>query len=160
MKRIVFVLIFVFSVHGLLWAQFKTETKPVNIAETLKNPLGMAKNFTGILGLNPDNLSISHSYHLGMMSGGGRSFTQGMYLNTLSYQFSIPLFVSVQWGIAHQPGSVLGSESVLNSGPFLSNAKIIYKPSESTTLRLEVQQYPGGYAPYGMSRSWSGFGWD
>ncbi len=156
-RRFLLILSLAISLPAVVLGQFKTQTKPVDIAETLKNPLGIARNLTGILGLNPDQLSISHSYQVGMMSSGGRSFTQGMYLNTLSYQFSIPLFVSVQWGIAHQPGSFLGGESVLDSGPFLSNARIIYKPSESTTLRFEIQQYPGGYYPYGMngmSRHW------
>lgn len=148
----------VLSILGLLptlvFAQLKEQTRPVNISQALRQPLGVGRAAVGMLGLNPDNLNISQSYEMSFLSAGGHSFSQGLYLNTLSYQFSIPLQVSLQWGVAHQPMGSMGASPVFQNGPFLSHARLRYQPKENMTIHLEFQQMPrrssGWMSPYGI----------
>ncbi len=138
----------------LTLAQLKDQTRPVNISQALRQPLRVGRSAVGLLGLNPDNLNMSQSYEMSLISAGGHSFSQGMYLNTLCYQFSIPLQVSLQWGVAHQPLGSMGASPVFQNGPFLSHARLRYQLKENMTIHLEFQQMPrrssGWMNPYGI----------
>ncbi len=148
----------------LLWAllpiaasaQFKTQAKPIDFADRLKSGVNSG---VGLLGLDPSRLSMSHSYSMSYMSIGDQGFTQGLYLNTLKYQFAIPLTVSVQWGMANQPFQSGNTSPILQNGFFFSGAQLKYKPSENTVIQFDFHQTPynnfGGY----YSTSPSGFGW-
>ncbi|MBN1481503.1 hypothetical protein EH223_03985 [candidate division KSB1 bacterium] len=154
MKRSIILLI-VILVPVWLGAQFKTQTKPVDFADRLKTD----QQSLGIIGIDMSRFSMSHSYSMSYMSVGGRGFTQGLYLNTMSYQFSIPLTVSLQLGMAHNPFQGNQTASILQNGFFLSGAQIRYKPSAKTTIQLDFRQMPYQYTPglYYMSRP--GFSW-
>ena len=58
-------------------AQFKSQTAPVDVASSLRDPFGIGRTAVGLLGLDPSRLNISHSYQMGYISAGGQSVTQG-----------------------------------------------------------------------------------
>jgi hypothetical protein len=131
-------------------AQFKVQSEPVDFADRLRTD----QSQFGILGIDMSRFSMSHSYSMSYMSMGRQGVTQGLYLNTMSYQFSIPLTVSLQLGMAHNPfGGVgdNGTASILQNGMFVSGAQLKYKPTENTTIQFGFQNmpysnsYPGTY---------------
>ena len=124
-------------------AQFKNPVQPTILEQTATFP---QKTMPGLVGFDPAHLKVSHSYQMQFMSANGHSFSQGVYLNTLLYQFSIPLTVSVQWGIAHQPmAEALGTQPMMNNGPFLSNVRLYYQPKDNMSISLEVNRNPLNY---------------
>jgi hypothetical protein len=139
------------------FAQYKINTQPQDISTKLRTQNGMGQGLVGIFGLDPSRASMQHSYQMGYSSFGGNNFSQGMYLNTLTYDFSIPLSMSVQWGIANQFLPGLNASPMMNDGPFISGAQILYKPTKNTVIHLEYRKMPNGYgsrygSPYRMGR--------
>ena len=152
MKRwLVYIVIAILPV--MAFGQLKSQAKPADMTSFLRNPFAIGQNAAGLLGLDPSRLTMSQSYQMSFMSIGGKGFTQGLYLNTMMYEFSSPLSLAVQWGIAHQPLSSFGGASLLNNGPFLSGAQLRYRPAKNFSVELEYSQYPGGYyyGPYRRS---------
>ncbi len=142
-------MIITFFVPVLVFAQFKSRSNPVDIASSLRNPLGIGRQAMSFVGLDPSRLKIDQSYSVGYMSFGGQGVTQGMYLNTMSYEFKVPLKVAVQWGIAHQPTfGKSGTPPMMNNGPFVSGAFLQYKPAKNVSIELNYQSMP-----YNRSRS-------
>ncbi|MBN2416779.1 hypothetical protein JXO52_13105 [bacterium] len=92
--------------------------------------------------------SMSQSYTMSMGTFGGHGFNQGVYLNTMNFQLSQPLFMQVSVGYAHQPFTLAGSNP--DKGQvFLHRAMLQYKPSAKTEITLEYQQIPARlYSPY------------
>jgi hypothetical protein len=83
------------------------------------------------------------------MSLGGHGFSQGVYLNTMSYRFSDPLQVSLQWGIMNQP--LGGVQSLYQNGFFLSGASLEYKPNRNLSIGVQYNNIPASqmyYSPY------------
>ena len=154
--RKLFIITWVLLLSVSAMAQFKTQARPIDFADRLKAGV---RSGVGILGLDPSRLSMSHSYSMSYMSIGDQGVTQGLYLNTLRYQFAIPLTFTVQWGMAHQPFQGGNSSPLLQNGFFLSGAQLRYQPTENTVIQLDLHQTPynrfGGYYPM----SPSGYGW-
>lgn len=143
MRRFLIVL-WIFCTPLILLAQFKTQTAPAGISDQLRTGSGLRQGFAGILGLDPSRLHISHSYQMSYMSIGG-GLTQGMYLNTLSYQFSMPLTLSFQWGIAYQPFQSMNAAPFLANGPFISAAQLRYQAKDNLSIELNFQSNPNPY---------------
>lgn len=151
-------LIFSFIVLGAAsaWCQYKT--KPgLDFRSLLQAPAAVGRAAGNLLGLDPSRLSIQQSYQMSFMNIGGQGMSQGLYLNTISYQFSLPLSVSVQWGIAHQPfSSSLKNGALLQDGPFISAAQLRYQPKPNMLIQLDFRQNPWSYNPYSYYDSpWS-----
>jgi len=129
-------------VPGLVLGQYRT--KPgVNFSNLLNAPASVGRAAGNLLGLDPSRLHIQQSYQMNFMNLGGQGFSQGLYLNTISYQFSMPLAVSLQWGISHQPfASSFKNASLLKSGPFISAAQVRYQPKPDLLLQLDFRQVP------------------
>lgn len=127
-----------------LFAQYKTRTGETDIAAALRYPLGLGKSTLGLLGLDPSRLHIAQSYQMSYFTMGEQGVTQGMYLNTMSYQFKIPLLLTFQWGIAHQPGFGGPPSPFLQNGPFISGANLLYKPTDKMTIEIDFRQVPYG----------------
>lgn len=141
------ILIFFLIIPLMVLAQFKTQTQPLDFSEKLE--AGQTEKGTfGILGLDPSRFSMHHSYSMSYMSMGGKGFTQGLYLNTMTYQFSIPLTLSLQLGIANQPIQTNNTAPLLKNGPFISGAQLQYKPAKNMIIQLDFQQTP--YQNYPM----------
>ncbi|MBN2410937.1 hypothetical protein JXQ31_04535 [candidate division KSB1 bacterium] len=129
----------------LVFGQYKSDTGPVDISTALRTPVNAGKSALGILGLDPSRLDISQSYTMSYMSMGGQGISQGVYLNTMTYHFKLPMTLSFQWGMAHQPFAGSNDAPFLKSGPFISGAQFRYKPTENTVLEVEYSQNPYGY---------------
>ena len=144
-----FLVLFIITIPLVSYGQYKSESGPVDIAKTLKYPMSVGKRTMGILGLDPNRLSISQSYTMSYLSGGGgEGTTQGLYLNTMTYDFSAPLTLTFQWGMMHQPFAANEQSPVFNNGPFVSGASLRYEPLKNTVLEISYKRYPYGYNPY------------
>lgn len=145
--------IFIFLL-GLLslpaFSQVKDQLGPDDVAGLMESSYYDYQRTSGFLGLDPSKIKMDQSYTLSVGTFGAQSITQGMYLNTLSYQFSIPLSMKVQLGFLHQPFGT----SDLASQFFISGAELKYQPFKNTSFRLQFRQYPRGYySPYNYYRS-------
>ncbi len=143
-----FTLFFIMIVSTTAFAQNRTS------AGGFHSPgitLGMPEKPSGLLDslFDPSRFQMSQSYTMSVMSFGGRTFNQGHYLNTLSFQVSDPLTVQVGVGFMHQPfgGPNLGFGLTGNEqrdGQFyLQQARIRYEISKSAVITVEYQSTPG-----------------
>jgi len=132
----------------MIMAQYKTDAGPVNVSSALQKSLQSGKNAIGIFGLDPNKLSISQSYSMSVLSMGKNSFSQGLYLNTMTYHFKLPVELSFQWGIAHQPFHVSGDAPFYNQGPFIRGANLSFKPTKNMSIQVEFNRDPYGYVPW------------
>lgn len=131
-----------------LFAQLKKDTQ-VNMAQALTKP-NKIQSIVGLLGLDPNKFSMSHSYSLSFTTFGGNSYNYGLYLNTMKYRLADPLTMYMQIGFQHQPfGSGLGN-GPLNNEIFISGAGMEYKPSENFKVQFRYSQRPSAYyySPY------------
>ncbi len=130
-------------IPAFAFAQLKQDTK-VNMAQALTQPTKIHSIFSSI-GLDPTKFSMSQSYSLSFMSFGGQSINQGLYLNTMQYQFSNPLSVYLQIGYQHQPFGSLGQQNLNNNRLFISRAGLEFKPSDNFKMQFEFEQSPNSY---------------
>lgn len=144
------VLLLVLMIPCVVLAQFKVTPPQQTVHDQLNLAQQAAKTVTGILGLDPSRFSMQHSYQMSYMTAGGNGYSQGLYLNTMSYEFDIPLTLSLQLGYAHQPFQGMNNSSPLfQNGMFVSNASLRYQPSDRTTIHLQFSQRPY-QSRYGM----------
>jgi len=156
MKRIIWVA-FLLLLPVLVQAQFRSQTGPVNLVGLLNAPVQMERAAAGLLGLDASRLHIYQSYQMNYISAGSAGYSQGVYLNTMTYDFKVPLSVAVQWGIAHQPLAGKTS-SLMKDGPFLSAAQLRYQPVKDFLIQLDYVQNP--YRFYQNPYSYPGYrGW-
>lgn len=152
-------LIITFAPYTVL-GQLKSQDKPVQIKTEIIQP--NQNSFMGLSIFNPSKFSMSHSFSMSFFSVGGKGVSQGLYLNTLSYQIANPLLLRVQWGIQNYPyNSLAKNNPAFQSGFFLSGAELQYKPSDKFEMRLQVNNMPNymynnywyenSYRPY---RNW------
>jgi len=147
-KRTIFILIMVMIFPLLLSAQnIGGKTSILKTFQGLSKPVG----FLDAL-FSSSKFSMSQSYSVSFGSYGGQSFNSGLYLNTMNFQLSKPLFMQVRMGYAHQPFNIAGDRP--NKGQFfLQKAMLQYKPSENTQITIEYQSIPAGmFSPYSMRR--------
>ena len=161
MKTIHIVLLILVLTPCIIFGQLKKDTKPVDMPTRLAFGQGIGGGFFGILGLDPSKLHISHSYQMSYLSGAGRNGTLGLYLNTLSYQFTNSFDMKLQWGIAHQPfGGNLGNAPQLFNRPFVSGAQFRYQPSDKFKIELNYHSMPYYWSNRYYNRSNSFFDWE
>ncbi len=142
-----------------LRAQFKNTPSPFD------NPdKGMIKQPTSsfILGfLNPDNLSMHHSFSLSYSSFGNAGLALGIYTNTLSYKLSNKLNFFLQTSIVSAPYSSLGKNFTNQiNGIYIRSARLNYHPTKNTAISIEFSNDPTRYYynPY-YSNSYFGDPW-
>lgn len=97
--------------------------------------------------------SMRQSYSLSAMSGGGGSASSGLYLNTLSYQFSPLLTASVDVGF-HTPlhSSLPGASQGAGAGAgsiVVPRLGLEYRPTDRLSFNLEVVNGPDAWKAYG-----------
>ncbi|MDZ7372634.1 MAG: hypothetical protein ONB23_01570 [candidate division KSB1 bacterium] len=129
--------------------QLKSQGQAVSVREQLAHTPSPG-TIMGFLGLDPMKFHMQHSYTLSVASFGGQTYTQGLYLNTMTYQFSPRLVAQLQLGMLHQPfgspGTVPGGRNL-----FVSGARVLYRPFKNTTLHFQyvARPYPyPGLSPY------------
>lgn len=150
------------ALPALAFGQLKEQTKPPSFSQLLTQGLSAPRGLAGLLGLNPNRFTMQQSYSLSYLSAGGNGYSQGLYLNTMSYQVSDPLSVSLQWGMMNQPLGTLGVSPLYQSGFFFSGANVEYKPSDKFSVGLQINSYPASnyYSPYRLGRSHYNPFWD
>lgn len=142
-KRILFVLLIVSVLPGFAFAQLRSQTLTPNLPEMLRSIPGSTQGLLGLIGFDPAKFHMSHSYSMSYFSMGGKGLTQGLYLNTMSYRFSDPLLLKLQFGFAHQPFNAFGSNvPLMNNGFFVSGAELTYKPMNNMTLHFQFNRLP------------------
>ncbi len=144
-KWIVFGFVFFFLMLG---AQFKSQKSAIfKPSDLLYRPTGL---FAGLL--DPSKFHMSQSYSLSFFSYGKAMLNQGLYLNTISYRFSNPLWMQVQIGYLHQPFGQSAGVMSSNGKLFLHRASVVYTPSDKFTVVFDYQSMPVLFSPY--LRSW------
>ncbi len=123
----------------LAFGQYRSEAKSsiFRPSELFRRPSGILEGL-----IDPSRFKMTQSYSLSFLSGGNRSFNQGLYLNTLQYQIADPLTAVLQVGYLHQP---LGGAGLTGSSAgqfFISGASLEYKPANGTRLFFDYQQMP------------------
>ncbi|ACF14151.1 conserved hypothetical protein [Chloroherpeton thalassium ATCC 35110] len=94
------------------------------------------------------HFSMSHSYSLTYTSL--LNTTVGEYVNTMVYQFDIPLMLRADIGISHQPFGASGTQLKYGygdgdlSGVYLKNAELLYQPLKNLSIGVSYRQYRAG----------------
>ncbi len=128
---------------------------PISLSAQFKNQAGgnfashlRAQSLIQMLGLDPARFSMSQSFTMSYAALGSRTFSQGLYLNTMRYQIAEPLSVALQVGMAGQPLALPGSLPMMNNGFFVSGAQLLYRPTQNSMIRLEFSRMPTAMSPY------------
>ncbi|MDZ7330445.1 MAG: hypothetical protein ONB31_00530 [candidate division KSB1 bacterium] len=126
---------------GLIFSQYRRQEKPTPISQELVRP--QSNPFMGLSLLDPSKLHMSHSFSMSFFSMDGKGVSQGLYLNTLTYQIANPLLFRLQWGIQSYPYNTLSkNHPAFQSGLFLSGAELLYKPSDKFEMKFQINQTP------------------
>lgn len=132
-----------FTIPSHLSAQYSDNSKEkIDFPSLLMGGNKSAAGLSNFLGIDTNRLHMSQSYQISYGMMGGHSLSQGIYLNTLRYDFNIPLKLQLQWGVAHNPLMASGMQSPLKSGLFLSGASLEYQPTDNMKLELGISSYP------------------
>jgi len=135
---VLYCLILSLIVYAVAVAQSENKQSNVlNNSQLFKKPAGFLDSL-----IDPSKFSMSHSYSLSYFSWGGKSFSQGLYLNTMNYQLSEPLFMQVRIGYVHQPFGIMNQSNGMNGKVFVQRALIEYKPSKNMRLTIDYQVNP------------------
>ncbi len=138
-KYIVFYCLF-YSLTVSVCATAQSENQQTNVitnSQLFKKPTGFLDSL-----IDPSKFNMSHSYSLSYFSWGGKSFSQGLYLNTMNYQLSEPLFMQVRIGYVHQLFGIMNQSNGMNGKVFVQRALIEYKPSKNMRLTIDYQADP------------------
>ena len=104
--------------------------------------------------LDPNKFSMSHSYTMSFVSSGGKGNMVGLYMNTMKYQFSSPLSLTVHVGYAHQPFAKADSNNMLSNNTILSGFELTYRPKKNFFLKIEYGSLPVKCDPFYRYGSW------
>jgi len=134
---------------SLVIGQYRRQEKPVLISQELVRPT--TNPFAGLSILDPNKFSMSHSFSMSFFSLDGKGVSQGLYLNTITYQIANPLLFRLQWGIQSYPyNSLAKGHPAFQSGLFLSGAELQYRPNDKFEMKFQIHQMPY-YQPYDNS---------
>jgi len=134
-------------------AQFRNELAPADPPLNTASAMQGGDSFWSRL-FDPSRFSMHQSFSTSFVSGGGGSTGLSMFTNTFSLHPSDDLFISADVSAVYSPFSSFGSaySNSLN-GLYLTNARIDWKLSDNTFMRVEYLGGPtagmyGGYSPY------------
>jgi hypothetical protein len=137
-------------------AQFRTDAEQAKRASEASNTLGaMTSDESSFFSelFNKDRWSMHQSYSFSYSTMGSQSVGLSMFTNTVSYKASDDLFVSADVSAVYSPFNSLGDNfSKQINGIYLSNARLDWKLSDETFLRVEYVGGPSnnyGYSPFG-----------
>ena len=98
--------------------------------------------------LDETHFSMSHSYSLTYTSL--MNTTVGEYVNTMVYEFDIPLMLRADIGVSHQPFGASQAQLKYGygdgdlSGVYLKNAELLYQPLKNLSIGVSYRQYRAG----------------
>ena len=121
-------------------------------------------NYNALTGfLDPSRLSMGHQVGMGYTTFGGRGYSQGYYMNTISYRFKAPVVLRTRLGITNNPFASGGYNSpgttslgsAFNNAEFFGGADLDWRPKENILFRLSIDKLaPGMYYQGPYSRRW------
>ena len=97
--------------------------------------------------LNKNNLSMSNSASFtGGYSSNNQSYYQSVYTNHLNYRFNSKLYLKldlnfVNFGTATYKSGIEFAGNDDNQSKVLPNLQLNWKPSETTSITIQFQQY-------------------
>jgi len=100
--------------------------------------------------LDPSRFNMHQSFSMSVASGGGQSFSVGMYTNEMNFMLKDNLRLRTQFSLV-QPN---GSNSLFNNqapgGQVFYGASLEYQPRENLFLSFSLNNYPTYrlYRPY------------
>ncbi len=144
MKKLTLLLISVFVLNCLSFAQFK---RPEDGSKINRNTNNL------ILGIfNPKNFSMSHSFQVSMLSSGFGNVSVTSYVNSMNYKVTDKLNVSADVKLQYAPyvSSSFGpaySKGLQNdlNGLSLSRLSVDYKVSDNAFIKLEYRKLDDMY---------------
>jgi hypothetical protein len=163
----------VIAIATLTYAQAPYRDAPTSptTTETLRQP-AMENSLTGFIDFS--RIQMSHSMGFGYASGGGNGYSQGYYMNTLSYQFNSPVMLRLRTGVTNNPYAASGSmtqpgqsalSTFFNNAEFFGGADLIWKPRDNMRIQISVDRLPATmygynnyYNPFGYGSPYSGYG--
>lgn len=117
-------------------------------ASTLDAMRGNGDSFFSRL-FSSDKFRMNQTYSLSFMSGGGQSVGLSAFTNTFSYKASEDFFISADVTALYSPYSSLGHDHANSlNGIYLSNARLDWKLSESSFLRVSYNRAPYSYSVF------------
>jgi hypothetical protein len=97
--------------------------------------------------LDPSRFSVSQSYSMSFSSGSGGESWDGLYLSTLSYQLAVPVTLSLDLGLAHQPGALFKAGPMNRqfdaSAVVMPRLELKYQPFRNTLIRVQYLNSKG-----------------
>jgi len=143
------------GVHSHASAQFRDNLQHRSdlTTDVVKDPSEGAKLS------NLFNMQMDHSYSIMFTGFGGQMHNMNAYTNTMRFFFSERLTGRVDLSLLHSPfGNSFMQPNGSNDGGFgakliLRNAELDYKISDNSHIRVQFQQIPGGYGPWGYRQN-------
>jgi len=142
------------------------ETRETTTTEHLRQPIVQHNSYNGFI--DPSRIKMDHQMGMGFSSGSGRGYSQGYYMNTISYKFDAPVMLRLRTGITNNPYSSGGMSqpgqsalsNMFNEAELFGGADLVWKPKDNVMLKISIDQvpnamwgYPGTYGynrwPYG-----------
>ncbi len=159
--------VMVMATAALTYAQAPYRNVPTSptTTETLRQPT-MENNLTGFIDFS--RIQMSHSMGFGYASGMGNGYSQGYYMNTLSYKFNSPVLLRLRTGITNNPYAESGSmtqpgqsalSSFFNSAEYFGGADLIWKPRDNMRIQISVDRLPAGMYGYNYYHNPFGYGY-
>jgi len=138
-RKIIFFVLFLFYPTILIGQSGYNNAQKIKYTSALKEGMPAGKRF---LGLDLNKVQMSHSYSMAFASAGGSSFTQGMYLNNISYKLNSPITLQLEWGVLQQPLQSSAGNNLFSNGFFVSKAGMEYAPNENFKIGIQYSTYP------------------
>ena len=103
--------------------------------------------------LNLDRLDMNHSFSYSMASMGGKSFSYGIYTNSLNYQISDNVTFRSQLNFVQPTYSQLSDQMNGLNGELFYTAQLNYRPLPNLSLSFAISNFPY----YSLRRGYTGF---
>ncbi len=147
-SKISYILIVIFFVSSFL-SSANSQKKDVEN----KSFFGLNSQKQSFSLLDPNRLKMRHSYTLTYFSNKKSSGSVGLYLNTIQYQISEPLKLTMNLGYLHRPSFWQRSQNSFNTQRLLSDFQLEYNKSNFHFL-LKIGNLPKSYNPYYFISDW------
>ncbi len=140
------------------YAQYRSERPGGDPTSVLRGQpsLGLS-GFRGLL--DPARMHMSHSVEFGMATIGGRSLSQGLYMNRIDYQISKPLSVTTNLGYRFTPSGPAEYNPGMQNGDFVGGADVNWRPTSNMLFRISAYRNYNPNPYYGLT-SWEPYNYD
>jgi hypothetical protein len=142
------------------FAQYRNEQPGGDPTNVLRGQSSLGLNsFRGLL--DPSRMHMSHSIEFGMATVGGRSLSQGLYMNRIDYQISKPLSITTNLGYRFTPSGPAEWNPGVKNGDIVGGANLNWQPTPNMLFRIAAYRGydPNPYYGYGWNR-WEPYHYD